>query len=164
MGQVANLPKTGRIGNLPHVGVVVIGRYLSMPPDSKPPTPHLPNWLLRRADQAAVAVFVAAGLLATATWWMFHGGWRGNLIELQRAEPKTARFEVDINTAEWPELLQLPAIGETLAKRIVDSRRNHGPFRDHKDLMRVRGIGPKTFNTIKPYLRPMPDEGAVAQK
>ena len=84
--------------------------------------------------------------------------------ELNRAEVKTARFEVDINTAGWPELLQLPEIGETLAKRIVDSRRTSGPFRDHRDLMRVRGIGPKTFNTIKPYLRPMPDQGTMAQK
>ncbi len=85
-------------------------------------------------------------------------------MELERAEVKTARFEVDINTADWPELLQLPQIGETLAKRIVDSRRTSGPFRDQRDLMRIRGIGPKTFDTIKPYLRPMPDQGTMAQK
>ena len=120
--------------------------------------------LLRRADQAAVAVLVLAGLGATVGWWVAQGGLRGRLVELERAEPKTARFEVDINSADWPELLLLPAIGETLAKRIVESRRQSGPFRDHNDLRRVRGIGPKTLEAVKPYLRPMPDDGAVAQK
>jgi len=123
-----------------------------------------PHWLLRRVDQAVVALLVLAGLAAMVVWWIVHGGVRGNLVELERAEPKTVRFEVDINSAGWPELLQLPAIGETLAKRIVDSRLKDGPFRDHKDLMRVRGIGPKTFDTIRPYLRPMPDQDAMVQK
>ena len=80
-----------------------------------------PRWWLRRVDQAAVAFFVLAGLVAMVAWWAIHGGFRGGLVELERAETKTARFEVDVNTADWPELLQLPAIGETLAKRIVES-------------------------------------------
>jgi competence protein ComEA len=135
-----------------------------MPSDCQNRGPHQFHWFLRRADQAAVAMFVFAGLAATIAWWSLRGGVRGGMVELERAEFKTARFEVDINTADWPELLQLPEIGETLAKRIVDSRRNDGPFRDQRDLMRVRGIGPRTFNTIKPYLRPMPDQNAMAQK
>lgn len=112
----------------------------------------------------AVGLLVLSGLLATAAWCVLHGEFRGGLVELERAGAKSARFEVDINSADWPELLQLPAIGETLAKRIVESRQTDGPFRDHKDLMRVRGIGPKTFSTIQPYLRPMPEAGAMAQK
>jgi len=135
-----------------------------MSPATRTPNSILSPWLLRRVDQAVVALLVLAGLAATVVWWLAHGGARGNLVELERAEPKTVRFEVDINSAGWPELLQLPAIGETLAKRIVDSRLKEGPFQDHKDLMRVRGIGPKTFSTIKPYLRPMPDREAVVQK
>lgn len=111
-----------------------------------------------------MALLVLVGLVATFVWWLSHGGASGNLIELERADPRAVRFEVDINSATWPELLQLPAIGETLAKRIVDARLKDGPFHDHKDLMRVRGIGPRTFNTIKPYLRPMPDQEAVARK
>jgi competence protein ComEA len=135
-----------------------------MPSVPQTPKPDRSNWWLRRVDQAAVAFFVLAALVAMVGWWAIHGGFRGGLVELEKAETKTVRFEVDINTADWPELLQLPAIGETLAKRIVDSRQRNGPFRDHKDLKRVRGIGPKTFETIKPYLRAMPDEGTVAQK
>ena len=119
------------------------------------PTRH-PHWLLRRADQAAVAALVVAALAAMAGWWIAQGGWRGRLIEIDRAEPLTARFEVDVNAAEWPELAQLPGIGETLARRIVESRKTAGPFTSHDDLRRVRGIGPKIFEQIRPYLRPMP--------
>jgi len=117
---------------------------------------------LRRADQAAVAALVVAGLVAMVGWWVSHGGLRGRLLEVERAEPRTTRFEVDINRADWPELVQLPEIGETLAKRIVESRKERGDFLDHSDLMRVRGIGPKTLESIRPYLRPMPDHRTVA--
>ena len=110
---------------------------------------------MRRADQAAVAVLVLLGLAATVAWWVRYGGLRGRMVELEGAEPQVARFEVDINSADWPELVQLPAIGEKLAKRIVESRQKDGPFLDHKDLRRVRGIGPKTLEAIRPYLRPM---------
>lgn len=119
-------------------------------------------WLLRRADQAGVAGLVLLALLATVAWWIRQGGLRGSTVEFERAEPQVAQFEVDINSADWPELLQLPSIGETLARRIVESREKDGPFLDHKDLRRVRGIGPKTLETIRPYLRPLPERGAVA--
>ena len=121
-----------------------------------PDHPRRPNWLLRRADQMAVAMLVLAGLAATVGWWVSQGGLQGRLVEIERAQPRTARFQVDINRADWPELLQLPGIGETLAHRIVDSRETDGPFVDHEDLLRVRGIGPKTLDRICPYLRSMP--------
>ncbi|MBU4271375.1 MAG: helix-hairpin-helix domain-containing protein [Planctomycetes bacterium] len=97
-------------------------------------------------------------------WWVSQGGWRGRLIEIDRAEPLVARFEVDINAADWPELILLPGIGETLAQRIVASRESDGPFADHDDLRRVQGIGPKTLERIRPYLRPMPNAENVAGK
>jgi competence protein ComEA len=127
------------------------------------PTPR-PPWLLRRADQAGVAVLVAAGLASTIGWWIAQGGLRGRVIEVDRAEPKTARFEVDVNTADWPELAALPSIGETLARRIVESRQKDGPFADHDELRRVRGIGPKTMENVRPYLRPMPSTRSMAGK
>ncbi len=121
-----------------------------------------PHWLLRRADQAAVGGLVLVALTAMFSWWASQGGWRGRLIELERAEPQTAQFQVDINTAEWTELQELPGIGETLARRIVDSRQEDGPFLDHDDLRRVRGIGRAKLEQIRPYLRPMPPGGNLA--
>jgi competence protein ComEA len=125
------------------------------------PTPR-PPWLLRRADQAGVAVLVAAGLVSTIGWWILQEGLRGRVIEVDRAEPKVARFEVDLNAADWPELAALPGIGETLARRIVESRQKDGPFADHDDLRRVRGIGPKTMENLRPYLRPLPSTRGLA--
>jgi competence protein ComEA len=118
--------------------------------------------LLRRADQAAVAVLVLLALIGMALYWVVQGGPRGELIEIDRAAPLTARYLVDINKAEWPEFAELPDIGETLAQRIVDSRKAAGAFRDHDDLRRVRGIGPRTLEKMKPYLLPMPGQQEVA--
>jgi competence protein ComEA len=121
-----------------------------------------PGPLLRRADQAAVASLVAFALVGMTAYWFVQGGHRGELIEIDRAEPLTARFLVDINSADWPELSELPDIGETLARRIVDSRAAAGRFADHDDLLRVRGIGPLTLEKLRPYLLPVPDQEDVA--
>jgi len=120
--------------------------------------------LLRAADQTVVAVLVASALTAMGLYWVVRGGPRGELIEIDRAGPLVARFQVDVNTAEWPELAQLPEVGEVLARRIVDSRLEDGAFADHDDLMRVNGIGPLTLERMKPYLLPMPGRGEVADE
>jgi competence protein ComEA len=109
-----------------------------------------------------VAALVTLALVGMGVYWVVQGGPRGELIEIDRAEPLSARYLVDINKAEWPELAELPDIGETMARRIVDSRKTGGAFRDHDDLRRVRGIGPRTLEKLKPYLLPMPDQQDVA--
>jgi competence protein ComEA len=118
--------------------------------------------VLRRMDQAVVAVLVLFALAGMGVYWFVQGGPRGDLIEIDRAEPLTAKYLVDINNAEWFEFAELPDLGETLARRIVDSRSTNGAFKDHDDLRRVRGIGPLTLEKMKPYLLPMPDQEDVA--
>ena len=58
----------------------------------------------------------------------------------------------------------MPGIGKTLARRIVASRKTHGPFLDHEELQRVHGIGPRTLDRVRPYLRPMPSARNVADR
>jgi len=118
--------------------------------------------LLRAADQAAVAGLVLLSLVGMGVYWVVQGGLRGGLIEIDRADPLVARFQVDVNAAGWPELSQMPALGETLARRIVESRTAFGRFVDHDDLLRVPGIGPRTLERMKPFLLPMPDRDEVA--
>ena len=127
------------------------------------PSPH-PHWLLRRADQIAVAVLVVLTLAVTIGWWAAHAGWQQNLVEIDESKSLAAQFTVDINSADWPELMQLPGIGQTLAHRIIESRQTAGPFAANENLRRVKGIGPKTFERIRPYLRPMPNHPAVADR
>ncbi len=101
-------------------------------------------------------------LVAISAFWIYQGGLRGGVIEIDRAEPQTVEFQVDINKADWPELMLLPDVGETLARRIVESRESDGPFLDHNDLQRVRGIGPRTVDRMRPYLRPFPPADNMA--
>lgn len=52
---------------------------------------------------------------------------------------------VDLNRADAAALQQLPGIGPALAERIVDYRREHGPFGSVDELANVPGIGAKTL-------------------
>jgi len=118
--------------------------------------------LLARMDQAAVAALLLVALASVGLYWLAQGGASGRLIEIDRADPELVQFQVDINQADWPELTVLPEIGETLARRIVESRAAQGPFVDLDELQRVRGIGPKTLQQIRPFLRPLPPAADVA--
>jgi len=58
---------------------------------------------------------------------------------------------VDINRAREEQLQQLPGIGPELARRIIETRRL-APFRSVNELRRVRGIGAKTLEKLRPYV------------
>ncbi len=61
-------------------------------------------------------------------------------------------YVVDINQAEEAELLNLPEIGPSLAKRILMRRAELGEFRDLDELRSVPGIGPQTAKQLAPFL------------
>ena len=63
-----------------------------------------------------------------------------------------AARQVDLNTAGVAELERLPGIGYELAGRIVEFRSTHGGFTSAEDLTKVRGIGPKTIETLRDYI------------
>lgn len=57
--------------------------------------------------------------------------------------------KVNINTASVEEIAKLEKIGEKYAERIVQYRKDHGPFEKAEDITKVKGIGPKTFQLNK---------------
>ncbi|QDU25801.1 Helix-hairpin-helix motif protein [Anatilimnocola aggregata] len=121
-----------------------------------------PRWSLRLADQGTAAVILLVALGYIGVHWWRHQQAESRLVDIDRTPVLVAKFQIDINAADWPEFALLPGVGEVLAKRIVDDRQTNGPFRDWNDLRRVRGIGPKTFEGIKPFLLPLADLNATA--
>jgi competence protein ComEA len=57
--------------------------------------------------------------------------------------------KININTASVEELTQLKGIGPSLAAKIIAFREKNGPFKIPEDLIRVPGIGRKTFEKNK---------------
>lgn len=132
-------------------------------PATPPPKPNRRlRWTLRWGDQAAAVIVLLILVAATSLYAWRDQSRRSQWIDIEQVDPQPAAFVVDVNQADWPELTQLPGIGETLAKRIVDSRENDGPFLDHNDLQRVRGIGPRTLERLRPYLLPAADVETIA--
>lgn len=60
---------------------------------------------------------------------------------------------VNINTADRGELQRLPGVGPATAEKIIDYRRQIGRFRSPEQLIDVKGIGPKTFEKMRPFVR-----------
>jgi competence protein ComEA len=111
--------------------------------------------MLRTLSTAALVVFTLA--VATPT-----------LVAVSAQEasvrqaPKPAPAEplvVNLNSATAPDLEKLPGVGPATAARIVEYRQKNGAFKKIEDLMNVRGIGEKTFLTLKPLITVAPPKG-----
>ncbi len=61
----------------------------------------------------------------------------------------SAAGAIDINRAGVAELQSIKGIGPSLAKRIVDHRKQEGPFSKIEDLLAVKGVGPKLLDRIR---------------
>ena len=57
---------------------------------------------------------------------------------------------VNLNAADLAALETLPGVGPALARRIVEWRTHNGRFSSTEQLLDVSGIGPKTFEEIRP--------------
>ncbi len=68
------------------------------------------------------------------------------------AEAKPAGPIVNINTATAVQLQDLPGIGEKTAVRIIEFREKNGPFKKIEELMKVQGIGEKSFLKLRAQL------------
>jgi competence protein ComEA len=78
----------------------------------------------------------------------------------QQHQTKSSRqastIMLDLNRATHEEFERLPGIGPVLAGRIVEYREVRGAFRDVEQLRRVKGIGKKTYERIRPLVAVMP--------
>lgn len=105
---------------------------------------------------AVVAFFLISGVVYSHS---FYGGTldMGTQITADEfaipSESSVSAEEVtgktDINTAAAEELMLLSGIGEVRAADIIAYREENGGFRQIEDIMKVSGIGEKTFEEIK---------------
>jgi competence protein ComEA len=69
---------------------------------------------------------------------------------------------IDLNTATAAQLTTLPGIGPKKAEAIVQYRTEKGRFMAIEELKAVKGIGEKTFESIKSMIMVSPAEEVVA--
>lgn len=60
---------------------------------------------------------------------------------------------VSINHAGQRELESLPGIGPALAQQIIEYREHHGYFTTLEGLKKVKGIGDKKLQKLKPFIK-----------
>ncbi len=60
---------------------------------------------------------------------------------------------VDLNTASVPLLSRVSGLSGTVAKAVVRWRETHGAFGSRQDLLKVTGLGAKTFEQAAGFLR-----------
>ena len=66
-----------------------------------------------------------------------------------QTQEKPKPTKININTATQEELESLPGIGKVKAKAIIEYREKYGKFKNEKDIIKVKGIGEKTYEKIK---------------
>lgn len=104
--------------------------------------PSAPARSTRLLAAALLALTSAAGLALTTT--------RAPLTTPTASA--VAAPLLNINTASAAELQLLPRIGPTLSARIVEDRETNGPFESIEALDRVKGIGPRTIQNLRPHI------------
>lgn len=79
-------------------------------------------------------------------------------------KPSLEGVVININTASVRELMKLPRIGRGRAKKIIALRRKLGRFSSVEQLRKVRGIGKRTLEKLRPYIKAGPGGSSQASK
>ena len=74
------------------------------------------------------------------------------LADVPSEKTEAAEALIDLNRATAKELERLPGIGPQIAARIVAYREQNGAFKRVEDITKVKGIGAKTLERLRPHL------------
>ncbi len=72
----------------------------------------------------------------------------GMLLVLCLASAVASTGKININTATKQELVTLKYVGDKIAQKIIDYRKTT-PFKSPADIMNVKGVGQKVFDSNK---------------
>ena len=130
-------------------------RKSSVPCDAPSPPRRA---IISRLHQQAAGIVTVICLLTMGAHWAIQDWRRNRLIDIDLATEQVevvVQSQININDAEWPELTLLPGISETLARRMVKFRQQHGRFGSLDELEMVTGIGPRSLARMRPHLVPL---------
>jgi competence protein ComEA len=111
------------------------------------------HFWLTRSDQIVFGLLSFVALTLLIVYWIRLSNWGTRTVEIERLPARQYEFRIDANSATWVEWGQIQGIGDGLARRIVADREQNGPFGSVDDLARVKGIGPKTLEHLRPWVR-----------
>lgn len=77
----------------------------------------------------------------------------GEGIIMQEESNSSSNTIININLANETELEELPGIGASIARRIIEYRNKNGKFKSIEDIKNVTGIGDSKFEKIKSLIR-----------
>jgi len=125
-------------------------RWMSPPADLsvRLPSDPAPAWSRPAQGAAALLLLLAVVLLG----WHTYGAQRWNCRPATLETNTLDSPSINLNEADRAQLLQLPGVGENLARRIEAYRAEHHGFRDVDELRRVSGIGPKLLEKVRPFV------------
>jgi competence ComEA-like helix-hairpin-helix protein len=110
------------------------------------------NWIMRALEKVSFTNFDSS---------VFQNSHEIQLLSGQEKEKTLEFLKIDINHASLEELISLPRIGPAIARRIVETRSASGPFSKLEDLGRVKGLGPKSLEILKDWIRFRSSEGSA---
>jgi competence protein ComEA len=85
---------------------------------------------------------------AVSTWCIF-----SNPAAAGNGEKIVLDDKINPNADTAVSIARLPSLGAAKAKAIIEYRQSGVIFNDAADLDKVKGIGPKTVENIRPYLK-----------
>jgi competence ComEA-like helix-hairpin-helix protein len=75
---------------------------------------------------------------------------------ISSAQKKPPAKPIDLNTATLEQLEQLPGVGPTTAKAIMQFREKSGPLKRVEDLLAIHGISKSRLEKLRPYVTVTP--------
>ncbi|MBM4084820.1 MAG: helix-hairpin-helix domain-containing protein [Planctomycetes bacterium] len=130
-----------------------------------PPSPtNAPPGEFSRNELIAIYL-LATALLAGITWRYLRDAHIFQKGPQVVRGTRDAALQVDLNKASVEDLILLPMIGESRARKIVEHRERRGNFKSVEDLRSVESVNHAVFEAIKGLVTvgPPPGESAASK-
>jgi competence ComEA-like helix-hairpin-helix protein len=97
----------------------------------------------------SAAFLVGICICAAVSAWCFVSSYAA----MGNNEKITLDGKINPNIDTAVSIARLPSLGNAKAKAVIEYRQSGAVFNDAADLDNVKGIGPKTVENVRPYLK-----------